>query len=78
MEEAYQQNLAKLRLELELNQALEEIRMESRNEFLKLIDDYTLEMLMDYHSGMKEQSKSYDNAYSLLIGEWKFRSKNRK
>lgn len=31
MEEAYQRNLAKLRLELELNQALEEIKKEKED-----------------------------------------------
>ena len=74
MEEAYQQNLSKLRLELEMNQALEEIRKDSRNEFLKLIDDYTLELLLDYHLGCQSKGENYLKASNILKDEYKFRS----
>lgn len=74
-QEAKKQNERKIKLQKELEKTFEEIAKESRNEFLKLVDDYTLELLLDYHSSLKEKHKNYNNAYSLLLDEHKFRAK---
>lgn len=46
-------------------------------EFLKLLDDYTLEMLMDYHLGIKDKDTNAEIAYGMLINEYKFRKNER-
>lgn len=48
-----------------------------RNKFLELIDDYTLELLLDYHSGCQSKGENYLKAFNILKKEYKFRSNER-